>query len=458
MSIRQVLLLTGFGLFSIRPSAAQELPVNVAAVKALISQWNVAHSRKELETLSYLYSDTVDFYGRLLQRRQCLSITRSALDKDEDFKQTLKNELILSGYSSGVIRCDFVKTVSNNSKVVDYPSYLIVKQFGGRYLIVGESDLVTDRNIGNVPDLGEKIDIKDVTNALLNGAVDEKAEVEGVDLDAAGSDNGTLTQIIVGISFAVGVVGLLIAWGVTRKAKASMKSEYVAIGVQPSEDIKKGLALVRKTRESSALQGSEDIAKPSGHKGKEPQHFSRLKQTPANVKTELPLRTAPAASKGSERTAKESQSPDYLQKGRAFEEFIVHQFALNKSYFTLLDWRSDKFYRGVYPKSSRNPDLVYEFKVGGFIRQFSVECKYRRSPYNGLIQLMDERKYRIYEAYNRNEMRVYVALGIGGKPDSPTELYLIPFEQVRPEMQHHELSQYKSPGMFFYNRDIDRLT
>jgi hypothetical protein len=225
MSIRRVLFITGFGLFVNALCVAQELRVDVVAVKTLVSEWNAAHSLDKLETLSSLYSDTVNFYGRSLRNRQCLSITEAALEKNEDFQQTLKNELVLSRYSNGVVRCDFVKTVSYNKNVVDYPSYLIVKQFGRRYLIVGESDLVTDRNLGNVPKLGDKIDIKNVANVLLKDPVDQRVEGQSADFDAAETDNGTLTQIIVGISFAVGVIGLLVAWGVMRKPTVAKKLE-----------------------------------------------------------------------------------------------------------------------------------------------------------------------------------------------------------------------------------------
>src|SRR6478736_4351400 len=83
------------------------------------------------------------------------------LKKQEDFSQVLKNELVLSGYSSGAIRCDFVKTVSRNSIKTDYNSYIVVKRIDGNYFIVGESDLNTDRNIKHEPDLGTKLTIRD---------------------------------------------------------------------------------------------------------------------------------------------------------------------------------------------------------------------------------------------------------------------------------------------------------
>jgi hypothetical protein len=451
MSIRRALFITSFGLFVHTQCCAQELQVDVSAVKALISEWNAAHSLSKLESLASVYSDTVNFYGRSLHRRACLSITKAALEKDVDFAQTLKNELVLSGYSSGVIRCDFVKTVSYNGLVVDYPSYLVVKESGGGYLIVGESDLVTDRNLNHEPNLGSKIAIRNIAGAL---AIDEA----GQEADSFQTDSATLTEILVGVSFAVGVIGLLVAWGIRRKSKTSQKSQQMTRGVLTSQDFEEGLALLQKTRNNSSPKGSEYAAIRSEQVSRDSRQISKGESTPERG-GELPSLAGPkpAAFKGLV-PAEDSQFSVFLAKGRAFEEYIVHQFALNKSFFTLLDWRSDKFYRGVYPKSSQNPDLVYQFKAGDFVRKFSVECKYRSNSSNSIIRLMDERKFTIYEAFNRNEMRVYIALGIGGKPDSPTELYLIPFEHVKPEMQHRELTKYKSPGMFFYNRDMDQLT
>jgi hypothetical protein len=43
---------------------------------------------------------------------------------------------------------------------------------------------------------------------------------------------------------------------------------------------------------------------------------------------------------------------------------------------------------------------------------------------------MDADNYRNYEAFHRNKMPVYIALGFGGEPNDPAELYLIPFEEV----------------------------
>ncbi len=61
-----------------------------------------------------------------------------------------------------------VKKISHNNKTVDYSSYLIVKRISGDYFIVGESDLITDRNIKHEQDLGTKATIKKVEFPLIS--------------------------------------------------------------------------------------------------------------------------------------------------------------------------------------------------------------------------------------------------------------------------------------------------
>jgi hypothetical protein len=78
-----------------------------------------------------------------------------------------------------------------------------------------------------------------------------------------------------------------------------------------------------------------------------------------------------------------------------------------------------------------------------------VEYKYRRKAFDGSIQLMNENKYTIYEAFHRAKMPAYIALGLGGEPDRPAGLYLIPFKYVKLEMRYSELSVYRKSSKFY---------
>jgi hypothetical protein len=381
MLLRRVVLIVSLGLLCGNLSLAQELTVDVDEVKNLVSKWNDAHTISTVDNFSHLYSGTVNFYGSSLQRDRCISIKRGLLQEQKDFKQGLKGDLFLSGYSSGVIRCDFVKSVTHDSTAVEYEAYLIIERISGKYLIVGESDLTTDQNITGAPDLGKKVTIRP-----------RKAEpVRAADPAKEKSSTGSLSGLFqLGIALVVGIVGFIFVY----------------------------------------------------------RHFKK----PASVKKSTHAETNP------ERITKPTHKDDHVEKGLAFEKFIIEQFAADKSYFTLLEWRSDKFHEGIFPASNRNPDFEYEYKAGTFVRKFSIECKYRSKVMNGYVHLMDDIKYRIYEAFHRTKMPVYVVLGLRGEPNEPEELFLIPFEFVKTEMPYDEIMKFKKAGKFFYDMHTDRLT
>ena len=94
MWIRHALLIVVVKVLCQNVTLAQELKVNIVAVRDLVSRWNAAHSASRVETLSSLYSDTVNFYGSLTHRQKCTSIKRDALRKQKDFNQVIKTELV----------------------------------------------------------------------------------------------------------------------------------------------------------------------------------------------------------------------------------------------------------------------------------------------------------------------------------------------------------------------------
>jgi hypothetical protein len=361
---------------------AQELEVDVHRVRDLVSEWNKAHTINTVGNLSLLYSDTVDYYGSKLRRRTCIAMKRAFLEKQKDFVQVLTNELVLSGYDNGAIRCDFVKKVSHQNRTVDYRSYLIVKRIDGNYLIVGESDWITDRNIKHEPDLGTRVTIKEVQFPLIG----EK------------SKRNLATIVILSALLVCGLVGFIF--------------------------------LFRNQKSPNITKTPEPL----------------VSQAPVPTATlDLPSKAA-------------AENKEY-EKGLAFENYIVEQFARNKDFFTLLEWRSDKFYKGIFPESNRDPDLVYQFASKDFVRTFSVECKYRSGMlFNNTINLMTEDKYRIYQTFHRTKMPVYIALGVGGRPNRPKEIYLIPFDYVKPVMAMDEVFKYWQRRPFSYDVNKDRLT
>lgn len=106
------------------------------------------------------------------------------------------------------------------------------------------------------------------------------------------------------------------------------------------------------------------------------------------------------------------------EKGRAFEEYVVSHF--NKKYFTLKEWRGDKYYEGNYAESNRYPDMEYEFSLNDKIIPFAVECKWRSKFKNEQIQWATEEQADIYRKFEKEkDMPVFVVIGVGGSPSAP---------------------------------------
>ena len=118
------------------------------------------------------------------------------------------------------------------------------------------------------------------------------------------------------------------------------------------------------------------------------------------------------------------------EKGRAFEEYVVSHF--NKKYFTLKEWRGDKYYEGNYAESNRYPDMEYEFSLGDKIVSFAVECKWRSKFKNEQIQWATEEQADIYRKFEKEkDMPVFVVIGVGGSPSDPERVYAVPLKALK---------------------------
>ncbi len=116
-------------------------------------------------------------------------------------------------------------------------------------------------------------------------------------------------------------------------------------------------------------------------------------------------------------------------KGRKFEEFIV-SLCPDKSCFTLLSWRSDKACGDRYPVDSLMPDLHFQFRFDKFEVEYYIECKFRSQLPNDTLDLSThiDRYRRMTESQKFH--RLIIALGVGGQPDNPDTLYMIPDECI----------------------------
>jgi hypothetical protein len=148
----------------------------------------------------------------------------------------------------------------------------------------------------------------------------------------------------------------------------------------------------------------------------------------------------------------EEQTRQNEDKGQLFEEYIVSKF--DKRVFKFEVWCSDKKTGTRYPKSNMYPDLEFIFSYKGIEKHFAVECKFRTRLFNNAFDIGAEQlqRYREYEATRKID--VYLVLGLGGQPEAPKELFLIPLTKLT-SLDHRFLLEYKKKvdKDFFMDKD-----
>ena len=122
---------------------------------------------------------------------------------------------------------------------------------------------------------------------------------------------------------------------------------------------------------------------------------------------------------------------DNKENGYIFEKFIVSKF--DTEFFTVVEWRGDKEHNGVYPLSGRNPDLEIIFSSNSFTNvKFAIECKWRRYYVENGIQWANDYQLRNYRKFQvQRKIHVYLIIGVGGNPSTPTDVYIIPLDCIK---------------------------
>ena len=112
-----------------------------------VNSWSEAHDEWDLKLLKRLYDDTLLFYCQTLSKEKCLMKITNMLNPSKVFKQSISSGISLSPLKNNQIKCDFTKKVITNKGVKEYSSYLVVENKGDEYVIVAESDYITDKNL-----------------------------------------------------------------------------------------------------------------------------------------------------------------------------------------------------------------------------------------------------------------------------------------------------------------------
>ncbi len=130
------------------------------------------------------------------------------------------------------------------------------------------------------------------------------------------------------------------------------------------------------------------------------------------------------------------------EKGEAFEKFIISRF--DPAIYRLIEWRSDKYLPGWgFPMSSMWPDI--EMQNRRTRKRFAIECKFRARPTGDALEWASESNIRHYNVYAETRHQpVIIAIGVGGSPDAPGDVYLVNLRRLpRPICHLQELVPYR---------------
>ena len=179
-------------------------------------------------------------------------------------------------------------------------------------------------------------------------------------------------------------------------------------------------------------------------------------EIPTDVTTEVALVDT------AESTPEKSNADDEAHvKGLAFEEWIVSKF--DKKYWTLKEWRGDKYSNGVYAESNQYPDLELTLKARGQEYRIAIECKYRSRFKDDKIKWSYDEQVNRYKSFaSRTGLPTFIIIGVGGSASDPQELYIVPIEDMPgDEVSREFLQQYKRKNAgknFYYNGPKNRLS
>ncbi|TPE43621.1 hypothetical protein [Pontibacter mangrovi] len=156
---------------------------------------------------------------------------------------------------------------------------------------------------------------------------------------------------------------------------------------------------------------------------------------------------------------KRKSSADSKSKGDKFEAYIVK--SLNQNYFKVKEWRGDKYVDGRYAESNMLPDLEIEYSHNSVTSRFAIECKYRTSVIDDAVEIAKPYQLDNYSKFSEEkDMPVFIALGLGGYPNSPDEEFIIPLDSINNNLiSYGELRQFRRrhQGNLFYDCRMQEL-
>lgn len=157
---------------------------------------------------------------------------------------------------------------------------------------------------------------------------------------------------------------------------------------------------------------------------------------PRRVKASLKKKSGGQAPKA-QRKVVDPNSPEGWSA--RFQGYVEQHFASRMvgTHCELKRWPADEL--------NYYPDLEVVCRLPNEVRRFALECKYRPSLQDGFVEFAYDEQLKRYKNFEDVEkLPLVIILGVGGVPEGPAELFLIPLDGVyQPYLSEQQLKEFE---------------
>ncbi|RYD82272.1 MAG: hypothetical protein EOP53_04165, partial [Sphingobacteriales bacterium] len=133
-----------------------------ATIKQLVTQWNLAHNKKDYSALAKMYADEVNLYGTVFENAEAVAHKKQFFTEKTQTYQQILGEADVVIHSPFVAKASFIKKVTTGKTAKNYDAYLMFEKVNNDWKIVAESDELADNQTAQ--SRSAEIKIADITN------------------------------------------------------------------------------------------------------------------------------------------------------------------------------------------------------------------------------------------------------------------------------------------------------
>lgn len=446
--MKYVSLFFAFGLMGYA-GVSQHLNIDTKAIEPLIREWNYANNARSVESFQKVYSDRLLYYTERLTELKAIERKQNLYKTNPDFRQRIVSDIRYTPYTSGIVKCDFTKEVREDLRWRSYPSYLLVSYEDNRYRIVGESDYSTDRKLRYQPDIGAPIQFQKSASTDSGTLANENRTEEEADVVAEKVPETTDDKP-----------------DSSRPATSSLRDSSLALIAPPlTTDVDS--AVTKEHSEIATPEFSDQFPffPPLSSMGMVtiPKGYVFLLIGILGIGGLMIFIADSVQTRGRRKRRRllESDEVDHVIRDfklqSVFEMFVITLF--DPLFFQHRRPKAERVYAGKVSEGETVPDFEFDFNHKSTHTRFAIKCLYYKNTGARELHLYPHGRRNAFTNFEEDRgMDLYYVIGIGGTPDDPKELYLVPSNAIRSEyISRAALRPYSKSGMFFYNSAAQSL-